>query len=407
MIGITNSNVSDGIAIIDEFFVKVIDYDGSIIDEKYMHNGEIYILPSAPSHNGLIFQEWSCSQNISNNRIEIKNNNVIIGAIYTTTSGQNEFDIELNNITGLSVQLKLDGTKDWGDGTSDTTTTHTYSQIGKYTIKCDGTTITATSSSGIFGQNSNTTGVNYYVKDIRLATITNIKNYTFQHCRSLQTITLSNKIETLGQSGNSYAFQYCYALRALVVPNGVEDTFGNNICYYCYSLTRVVIPKNISSIGSQAFRICYSLVDVVIPNNTEYITAQTFAYCYSISSIIIPDNVISFNGDYIFQDCHSLKNIRMSKNASGGIGNTAFRETSLSSIFIPQGITNIANYAFRDSFAIKEYDFSQHTSVPTLSNTNAFTGINPACKIKVPNSLLSQWKAATNWSTYADYIIGV
>lgn len=53
------------------------------------------------------------------------------------------------------------------------------------------------------------------------------------------------------------------------------------------------------------------------------------------------------------------------------------------------------------------YDFSQHTSVPTLSNTNAFKGINGICKIIVPDSLYDSWITATNWSTYADYIYKV
>ena len=51
------------------------------------------------------------------------------------------------------------------------------------------------------------------------------------------------------------------------------------------------------------------------------------------------------------------------------------------------------------------YDFTNHTSVPTLENTNAFTGIPSDCKIKVPESLLEEWKAATNWSTYANKIV--
>ena len=42
-----------------------------------------------------------------------------------------------------------------------------------------------------------------------------------------------------------------------------------------------------------------------------------------------------------------------------------------------------------------------------LSNTNAFTGIVADCEIRVPAALADEWKAATNWATYADYIVGV
>jgi hypothetical protein len=51
------------------------------------------------------------------------------------------------------------------------------------------------------------------------------------------------------------------------------------------------------------------------------------------------------------------------------------------------------------------YDFSHHTAVPTLANANAFTGIPSDCKIIVPDALYDKWVSATNWSTYASYII--
>jgi hypothetical protein len=51
------------------------------------------------------------------------------------------------------------------------------------------------------------------------------------------------------------------------------------------------------------------------------------------------------------------------------------------------------------------YDFSTHTSVPTLSNTNAFQNIPTDCKIIVPDNLYDTWIAATNWSTYSSNII--
>ena len=44
------------------------------------------------------------------------------------------------------------------------------------------------------------------------------------------------------------------------------------------------------------------------------------------------------------------------------------------------------------------YDFRACTSVPVLANTNAFTYINAAAHIVVPDSLYSSWIAATNWS---------
>lgn len=51
------------------------------------------------------------------------------------------------------------------------------------------------------------------------------------------------------------------------------------------------------------------------------------------------------------------------------------------------------------------YDFSQYSAVPSLANTSAFISIPSDCKIIVPDALYDEWKAATNWSTYASKII--
>jgi hypothetical protein len=51
------------------------------------------------------------------------------------------------------------------------------------------------------------------------------------------------------------------------------------------------------------------------------------------------------------------------------------------------------------------YDLSQATAVPSLANTNAFSGIPSDCKIIVPDALYDTWIAAPNWSSYASQIV--
>ena len=79
---------------------------------------------------------------------------------------------------------------------------------------------------------------------------------------------------------------------------------------------------------------------------------------------------------------------------------------SLASITIPNGVTSINASTFSYCFSLAFCDFVHHTSVPTLSDTNAFTRIAADCQIRVPAALVDEWKAATNWATYADYIVG-
>ena len=52
----------------------------------------------------------------------------------------------------------------WGDGTTDTNTTHTYASTGSYTISTDHTNKIADANVGLFGQTSSTP--NYYVTHV-------------------------------------------------------------------------------------------------------------------------------------------------------------------------------------------------------------------------------------------------
>ena len=367
LVAVTDIGVGSG-----DFWVKVIDYDGTVLLEKRGNNGDSFDLPSAPSHEGLVFQEWSASCPITDGKVVIDNNNIMAGAIYTTASGQNEFDITLTKVTGLAITLNMDGTKDWGDGTSDTNTTHTYTAYGDYTIKCNGTTMTTSSNSGLFGQSMAT--YNYYCTAVRLAT-NSIGVYAFQYCCSLTSIVIPNSVTSVG----TYVFQYCYSLTSIVIPNSVTS-MGAYAFFSCYSLTDAVISNGIANIGDDVFEFCHSLTNVVIPNGVSSIGKKVFYNCFSLTNIVIPNGVTSI-GTHVFYSCYSLTNI-----------------------VIPNGVTSIGALVFNNCRSLIKYDFSQYSGVLTMSDSSAFNNINKIAKIIVPDSLYDEWIAAANWSTYANYI---
>ena len=279
------------------YTVKVIDYDGTVLMEKKGNTGDVIELPEAPTHDRLVFQKWSASRTVTDNKVTIGNDNVMVGATYTTASGQNEFDITVTKATGLTVTFNGSGVKDWGDGTSDSETSHTYTAYGNYMIKWAGNSI----SGRLFGSSTS-----YFLTFARLAGIT-----------------------TIGYG----AFNSCFSLTSVTIPNGVTS-IDSRAFFTCYSLTSITIPNGVTSIGDSVFNSCFSLTSVTIPNE----------------------------------------------------------------------VTSIGNGAFNSCYSLTKYDFSQATAVPTLSNTSAFQAINKLCKIVVPDNLYDQWIAATNWSSYADYI---
>ena len=385
-----------------KFLVQVIDYDGTILKQDHLDTSDTFTLPTPPTHSGLTFQSWSSPVNIVDNTITVTNSDITIGATYTTASGLSEFDITLTTVTGLNVTLNMDGTKDWGDGTTDTSTTHTYASIGDYTITCNGSTMTTSNTSGLFGQMNSSSNANYYVKDIRLgSSLTSIGDYAFTTCYSLTSITIPSSITSIG----TYSFYNCYSLISITIPEGVTS-IGAYVFRYCQSLTSATIPSDVASIGDYAFGNCASLASVTIPSNVTSIGAYVFFNCYSLKSITIPSNVTSIS-DYAFGNCYSLKSITIPSSLTS-IGDGAFSNCySLTSITIPSSGASLGNQSFRNCYSILEYDFSSFTAVPTINNSNVFGNINKTCKIKVPAALESQWKTTTNWVYYANYIIGV
>jgi hypothetical protein len=158
---------------------------------------------------------------------------------------------------------------------------------------------------------------------------------------------------------------------------------GNNGLVYCNMLQEVNVGEHVASIGTYAFRYCYGLASITIPNSVASIGTYAFYYCYSLASITIPNSVTSI-GTYAFSNCYSL-----------------------ASITIPNSVASIGTYAFQNCYGMAIYDFSTHTSVPTLSSTNAFDGIPSDCIMKIPSALFATWETATNWSTYASKMVAV
>ena len=198
---------------------------------------------------------------------------------------------------------------------------------------------------------------------------------------------------------------YQNALKKIEMGNNVR-TIGNRAFTGCFGLTSVTMSSSVTSMGGYAFAACYSLRNIIMSINIPSIVDDTFQQCYSLTNLTIPDSVRTI-GQYSFDGCRALTSITI-PNGVTSIGQRAFQTcTSLVTIVIPNGVTSIARGTFAYCNGAKFYDFTNHTTVPTLLTTDAFSNIPADAEIRVPAALVDEWKAATNWSTYADNIVGV
>lgn len=345
------SAITTGADSTDKYKVTVYDYDGTILQEKMLNDGDVFTLPEPPTHHDrLVFQEWTSPKVITDNTITINGDDVHIGAVYTTASGLSEFDIELTKATGLTATLNMNGTKDWGDGTSDTETTHTYADYGEYTIKCDGTTITASSSASIMGA-----GDNYSLKQAFLVYSGSFPHYCFNRCKSLEFITLSVQTNV----------DYNYI-------------FGN-----CVNLKCVVIPKPAKGLNIGTFSACYSLFAVVLSLNCTTIQQYSFTNCYSLSSVVLPDSKVSIVNGYSFQNCYSLKKIRI-KQCDSIASNTFENCYSLETVELPEGLKTLYSSVLYNCYSLKDFKFP--TTVTTIQGRGLYYSVNIE-SIEIPDGV--------------------
>lgn len=391
-----------------DYKVTYIDIDGTVLKEQWVNSGENATPPSDPNFDSiyLVFNQWNkVSTNITSHKD--------IGALYSTVNNKSYLHISLTTASELAPSLylvKSDSstlTVDWGDETQNTFTTsgafntgaHTYTVAGNYVISLWISSGSGTYTFGnasptlyIFGASElyNTILTRVYVG----SNVTSIGQYAFYSAYSLEVISLTTGITGIDQ----YVFYNCTALKGLNFPDTLSS-LTTRMCSNCVTLKYISLPTTISSVGSYTFSDCYGLESIVYSN-------------------------YSYLGNYMFQYCYSLKAIYFSTIET--LGSSSLRYcTSLPSITIPSGINLIGSTAFSNCTALKYVDIaSTVTSInsafslskllllkcrantpPTLAAYTFDSNIlNKLFKIYVPDASVATYKAATNWSTYANYI---
>lgn len=387
------------------------------------------VLPENPTHDGLVSQGWN--YDIFEITSELaKAESCVVGQMYTTNDGRSRFYIHIPEDVPASqkyVYFRIkankanDATIHWGDGypeliagTSAYNFIHWYATGGDYVISVDpgtsGVVFGGNSTYSIHGSNSgeNQKFRTAFVK-IEIGNKVELQSYAFQHCYSLETVTLPYGLTKMEQ----YTFYYDYNLKGVVVPKGVTILYGNSFCKYCYKLKAISIPSTVTTFasnngsvpsmfdGDYAFRI-FSL-----PSKLVNPGSSMFNNCYSLRAIALHSGVTTIPTS-LFNSCYSIESIKIKGNITSVETYGIYHCHRLNELYLPSTLTSIAAQAFRYNYSMDAYHFGS-TTPPTLANNNAFSDNSSAFKIYVPysadHSVLNAYKTATNWSTYASYMV--
>lgn len=353
--------------------VNFFDYDGTLIEaytkEEFLALNE---LPTVPTHARLSNGAWNWTLSQAKDFVT-ENNWLDIGATYDITSGKSEMDITITPITGKTIKIYTDGTKDWGDGTTDTNTSHTYSDYGNYTIVYDGVVNKANNSLNIFGE-------------------------TYQYANISNCLI---NLRTQNFNGSYCLYAYCSNLKSIVLSN--DFVFGQSILNGCNKLKFIVLRGNYEYYIQNGMGNCNGLEKYSVGYGTEITKNGIFTQCANLKRAI--QYCGSSNASNVFSGCINLKKVIIPSN-SKNLGSAEFYNCmNLEEIKFPQGVSFYSNTPiFNSCISLKKLDFTSCTSIPTISE-NTFYGININTKIVVPDNLYSSWIVATNWSNYAESIV--
>jgi hypothetical protein len=192
-----------------------------------------------------------------------------------------------------------------------------------------------------------------------------------------------DEIESIGNS----AFQECSALTSVNIPN--VTSIGEN-AFASSGLTSIDIPK-VTSLGGSAFNRCMKLVSVNLPNVTSLDSSSTFGSCSALTSVDMPK--VTIIKTQTFYSCVALASVNI-PNVTSIEDQGFYNCRQLVSIDLPN-VTSIKENGFAYCVALTSVRLPKNP--PSLTNTNAFTGINSGCVFYVPTGSLSLYENATNW----------
>lgn len=208
------------------------------------------------------------------------------------------------------------------------------------------------------------------------------------------------------------------SLTALDFPNltTISDSVGQ-----CFAGNANLVSVNLPSLTAanllQQFQNCSSLKTVDLSSlqssTKEGSGCWTFQNCSSLQSINLPNLTQWGSTDdglglyYTFSNCTNLQTVNLPILTNTKLGPCAFQNcTSLTKV--KASFINIYMDCFQNCSALRTLILPQTNSVTALGNGTMFEdtliGKNQDSGIYVPRALVEEYKKATNWTVYADYI---
>lgn len=239
----------------------------------------------------------------------------------------------------------------------------------------------------------NSEKTHYTKKDLEGAT--SIKHYMWYQNNNIISVELPDSVESIEQR----AFSSCANLERVTLPKNLQS-IGNYCFHTSPKLSEIILPDTLTTLGNASLQ-GTAITTITIPDSVGRGNGSTFADCKNLVSANM--GRITLTGQGCFSNCTNLKDVQLGDYVDF-VSDATFKNcTSLETITLPATVTTISTNAFNGCTNLKEV-ICLAPNPPKLS-ANSFDGVPENCLIKVPTSSVEAYKAATNWSVRADYVI--
>lgn len=190
----------------------------------------------------------------------------------------------------------------------------------------------------------------------------------------------------------------------LHLPNNLTE-IGNYSFYRCQTLAIKELPDSVTKIGSYAFHSCSNLALTKLPEKLTSIPDYCFYKCAKLALTRLPDGITGV-ATYSFDSCSNLTLTELPSGVTYIGANVFSNCTSLPSMTCLGDVTYIGSNTFMGCSNLSYFALPNVTTVPFLCNSVFVrTPIaNGTGYIYVPDALVENFKAETEWCDYAEQI---
>lgn len=232
------------------------------------------------------------------------------------------------------------------------------------------------------------------------AGLTTLGEAPFNACNSLATIVLSASID---KDKFAVLIAGCNGLRSVTIPSDNDYLQEVDGIIYDKAVTTIVycpaaieaevytIPATVTNISDRAFYNIKGIKKIIFEPSTEPLTfGEKAFYLSGIEEITLPARTKLINDD-LFWQCYSLTSVSFEEGFVADLGNYIFQEcTSLKNITIPYTVQAIGDYAFQNCTSLLSVTFedtAEHPSRLYQIGDWTFYGCSAITSVTIPDSV--------------------